>query len=1199
MFSIIQVSFQAGQRYPLANSAILDSGATLHIFNNIHRFKSLTPASVNDYVLAGEHPVKIEGYGSVDVVVRGPKKAMVLTLTGVAFCPTFACNIISVRELNRRKIWWDNRLNRLVRNDGSTLCLMSTQEGQFVVESMPLTVSGAVFQARTKRINTWSTRRASKGDATLWHHRLGHPGPRALEHLVNHSEGTKIKGITTAECDACALAKMKRQIRRKARRRAPRPGERLALDLHEFTTNKQQQRYLLLITDRFSGFSWDYYLPSREVPHILAALKHLVQLLKTQFDIVPKVLESDNEFSRAKVITSFCNNKGIKMEPSAAETPAQNGGAERAGAVIKAKARAMRIGANLPEDLWIEITRAAVYLFNRTPRAGNDWQSPYERFHTAIARANGNPDSPAKKPNNAHLKAYGCKAFAMTRSAQKGTQKTRRLAPRAWVGYLVGYNSSNIFRIWNPIINKVVATRDVIFNEHQFFPRNSDLLANDIAELDIEQLKHWFNERLDPHDDSLPPEEDEEEHQEPDEDHITRGTDGAEDEGVEEVDDEEEEILDTIVVGGGEYEEGDGKDNAKDNNAYPTPPDTPPGDILAAAFAGLRIPSRTRPTHAQRPIQPWQAAFYAATTRSASDRTQRRTWRDTFHAAFHTTSHAQRRTQPGNATSIDLTIITSNAQPPGTTSLHQSALPAAPERHHDLQKHPLGHLFLQAEEDHLASHVEKESWTEISRDEAKQGGRQVLDCMWVYTYKFNTKGFLVKCKARLVVRGDQQKVNHTEENYAATLATRSFRAVLSIAARFDLEMKQFDAVNAFVNAKIDDDVFMELPVGYRKRGRALKLNKALYGLRKSPLLWQKELTGTLANLGFRPVPHEPCIMIRDGCLVFFYVDDIVIAYPKAQQRQATATSNGLRAKYDLTGGNDLQWFLGIEVHRDRARGLVWLAQTAYIEKIAKLAAPSGHTRHTPIAAELLPYADIATHASTQQYQRKVGSILYAAVVTRPDIAFAASRLARFNQNPGPKHHAAADRVLRYLYATRFLALQLGGGNDLRVTCDASFADNTLDRKSSQGFTISLFGGLIAWRASKQNTVTTSTTEAELLSLAQGAKEGLFMQRMLAELSVRLDSHTLTIECDNLNTIALVTKEIAVLHTRLRHVDIHNHWLRQEHQAGRITVVHTPTKSMLADGFTKSLGDKEHQEFITMLNLVPIQSLIEERATGKP
>jgi len=96
--------------------------------------------------------------------------------------------------------------------------------------------------------------------------------------------------------------------------------------------------------------------------------------------------------------------------------------------------------------------------------------------------------------------------------------------------------------------------------------------------------------------------------------------------------------------------------------------------------------------------------------------------------------------------------------------------------------------------------------------------------------------YLTKCKARLVVRGDQQRVNQAEENHAATLATRSFRALLAIAAKFDLELKQFDAVNAFVNASLDEDIFMEMPTGHRYAGKVLKLNKALYGLRRSPRL---------------------------------------------------------------------------------------------------------------------------------------------------------------------------------------------------------------------------------------------------------------------------------------------------------------------------------------------------------------------------
>jgi len=156
---------------------------------------------------------------------------------------------------------------------------------------------------------------------------------------------------------------------------------------------------------------------------------------------------------------------------------------------------------------------------------------------------------------------------------------------------------------------------------------------------------------------------------------------------------------------------------------------------------------------------------------------------------------------------------------------------------------------------------------------------------------------------------------------------------------------------------------------------------------------------------------------------------------------------------------------------------------------------AAHFDETPMTkAELLPYDQKATIKATRAYQQKIGSLLYAAVTTRIDITFAVSRLARFLTNPSPEHHAAADRVLHYLYRYRRLGLQLGGADDFLVATDASFADNTLDRKSSQAYVMVLFGGVIGWRANKQNTVTTSTTEAELLSLSQGAKEGQYIKR---------------------------------------------------------------------------------------------------------
>jgi hypothetical protein len=84
---------------------------------------------------------------------------------------------------------------------------------------------------------------------------------------------------------------------------------------------------------------------------------------------------------------------------------------------------------------------------------------------------------------------------------------------------------------------------------------------------------------------------------------------------------------------------------------------------------------------------------------------------------------------------------------------------------------------------------------------------------------------------------------------------------MAVAARFDLELLQYNAVNAFVNADLDKDVYMELPPGHRKAGRILYLKKALFRLCKLPLLWQCFFKQSLIDIGFQPVPHEPCYFL--------------------------------------------------------------------------------------------------------------------------------------------------------------------------------------------------------------------------------------------------------------------------------------------------------------------------------------------------
>jgi hypothetical protein len=106
----------------------------------------------------------------------------------------------------------------------------------------------------------------------------------------------------------------------------------------------------------------------------------------------------------------------------------------------------MRLDANLLRDLWPEIVRTAVYLYNRTPRYSNQWKTPYESFFTRVAYQNGIVTLP-HKPNQLHLRTYGCKAFAITDDTKRHKGRLQRLDLKAWIGYLVGYRSTNIFRI--------------------------------------------------------------------------------------------------------------------------------------------------------------------------------------------------------------------------------------------------------------------------------------------------------------------------------------------------------------------------------------------------------------------------------------------------------------------------------------------------------------------------------------------------------------------------------------------------------------------------------------------------------------------------------------------------------------------------------------------------------------------------------
>ena len=246
------------------------------------------------------------------------------------------------------------------------------------------------------------------------------------------------------------------------------------------------------------------------------------------------------------------------------------------------------------------------------------------------------------------------------------------------------------------------------------------------------------------------------------------------------------------------------------------------------------------------------------------------------------------------------------------------------------------------------------------------------------------------------------------------------------------------------------------------------------------------------------------------------------------------------------------------------------------------------TPKTPLPT--LNFSKFEGKASVDQihgYQQKIGSLNFAAVTTRPDISYSISKLSEFLQNPGPIHIHAADHLLIYLAATKDYSITFDGKTKeskiFLTWSDSSYADDVETRYSSAGFCLQLYGGTIHYKATKIKTVVTSSTHAELLSLSQTAKELQWWKRFFKNLGFDLEQEP-AIHCDNKQTIRLLESESSRLQTNLKHIDVHQCWLRQEVKSGNIRLIWVPTTDMVADGFTKLLPPQRHNAFVNQLGL---------------
>ena len=277
------------------------------------------------------------------------------------------------------------------------------------------------------------------------------------------------------------------------------------------------------------------------------------------------------------------------------------------------------------------------------------------------------------------------------------------------------------------------------------------------------------------------------------------------------------------------------------------------------------------------------------------------------------------------------------------------------------------------------------------------------------------------------------------DTYYPVAKLTSFRTILALAARFDWEIECFDFNAAYLNGELEqsEEIYMEQPPGYEEGGAGFvkRLKKALYGLKQVGRRWYDTFAHELANLGFRASAADPGVFyarIKSHILILAaHVDDCVMT--GSSGRLIGVYKIKLNNKFPLTDLGPVHYLLGIKVTHDRAVRTISLSQSSYIDSIIARFFMSDAKSYptTMVTGAFYSKHDApgsqwdAAHMRKVPYRQAIGSIMYAAVATRPDIAFAVSLLSQFLDNPGEVHWQAVKRIFCYLKGTRDLTLTYG------------------------------------------------------------------------------------------------------------------------------------------------------------------------------
>ncbi|KAG8472686.1 hypothetical protein CXB51_034612 [Gossypium anomalum] len=432
-------------------------------------------------------------------------------------------------------------------------------------------------------------------------------------------------------------------------------------------------------------------------------------------------------------------------------------------------------------------------------------------------------------------------------------------------------------------------------------------------------------------------------------------------------------------------------------------------------------------------------------------------------------------------------------------------------------------------------------------------GKKAVGCKWIFAVKYNSNGSIQRYKARLVARGFTQTygIDFTE-TFAPVAKLNTIRVLLSLAVNCDWKLHQLDVKNAFLNGKLEEEVYTQLPPGSKfieGSNKVCKLNKSLYGLKQSPRAWFERFSKVILQNGYKQSLADHTLFIKvtyrnKKAILIVYVDDIILTGD--DEEEISNLKKLLNREFETKDLGKLRYFLGMEVARSK-EGLV-INQRKYVLDLLKETGFLGcKPADIPMEANLRFNKEDGSLVDREKFQRLVGKLIYLSL-TRPDIAFPVNVISQHMTNPTEEHMAAANRILKYLKKTPGHGLMFKKTQDrtVKIFTDSSWAGDLTERRSTSGYCTFVWGNLTTWRSKKQ-----SEDHFEVL-------------------------------CDNQSAIQIAKNPVQ--HDRTKHVEIDRHFIADQVNKKTATLSYIPSEGQIANILTKALPKPVFNKFLFKLGL---------------